>query len=139
MRNATVTTIAPTGTISIICGASSGVEPVFALSYNRNVMDSRLLEVHPYFKEIALKEGFLFGQADAEDSGKDEHTVFKGNTGRNSQGFLLPRTTFSPEYHIRIQAAFSAVYGQCGIQDGELPQGSVSGGCKRKSTSRLTS
>lgn len=59
MRNATVTTIAPTGTISIIANASSGVEPLFAVSYIRTVMDKNVMvEVNPYFEQVAKERGF---------------------------------------------------------------------------------
>ncbi len=63
MRNSTVTTIAPTGTISIISGTSSGIEPIFAVSYVRNVMDNtKLIEVHPIFEQIAKDRGFYSKQ-----------------------------------------------------------------------------
>src|SRR5574340_1338389 len=56
MRNATVTTIAPTGTISIIAGCSSGIEPLFAVSYVRNVMEgTRLLETNHDFEKMARR------------------------------------------------------------------------------------
>jgi ribonucleoside-diphosphate reductase alpha chain len=59
MRNATITTIAPTGTLSMIASCSSGIEPLFSLVYEKNVLDGRkFLEVHPEFLKVAKQENF---------------------------------------------------------------------------------
>lgn len=106
MRNATITTIAPTGTISIIAGASSGIEPYFALAYYRNVMDNnKLPEVNPFFIERAKKEGFY-------SESLMNILADKGNAHGVSQVPEKWRKVFvtsheiKPIWHVRMQAAF---------------------------------
>ncbi|MDP2234259.1 MAG: vitamin B12-dependent ribonucleotide reductase [Actinomycetota bacterium] len=106
MRNATVTTIAPTGTLSIIANSSSGVEPLFAVSYVRTVMDNdRLIEVNPIFEEIAVKRRFYSTELmaliadhgsvdDIDDVPEDVRRIF------------VTAHDILPEWHIRMQAAF---------------------------------
>jgi len=106
MRNATITTIAPTGTISIICGASSGVEPLFAVVYKRSVLDNEVLyEVHPLFEEVAKNRGFW-----SEDLLRkiDEMGTLKGieEIPLDVQELFVTSHDISPEAHIRMQAAF---------------------------------
>ncbi len=105
-RNATTTTIAPTGTLSIIAGCSSGIEPLFALSFVRNVMDNdELLEVNPYFEKVARDRGFYSRDlmdtiarkgsiADLEEIPEDVRKVF------------VTAHDVSSEWHVRMQAAF---------------------------------
>ena len=106
MRNATVTTIAPTGTLSIIANSSSGVEPLFAVSYVRTVMDNdRLIEVNPAFEERAVKGGFYSQELMAliadHGSVKDIDDV-----PAELQDIFVTAHDISPESHIRMQAAF---------------------------------
>jgi ribonucleoside-diphosphate reductase alpha chain len=103
MRNTAPTTIAPTGTISIIAGASSGIEPLFALSYVRNVMDgTKLVEVNPYFQAVAEREGFY----SKELMGQVATTGTLSDTDAPQWVKEVFRTSYdiTPEWHIRLQA-----------------------------------
>ena len=105
MRNSSPVTIAPTGTISIIAGCSSGIEPLFALSYVRNVMDNtRLVEGNAHFEAIARRDGFysswLMGRLASAGSleGLDVPDGVK-NVFRVAYDI-------EPSWHVRMQAAF---------------------------------
>ncbi|HZF61425.1 MAG TPA: vitamin B12-dependent ribonucleotide reductase [Desulfovibrio sp.] len=105
-RNATVTTIAPTGTLSIIAGCSSGVEPLFALCFTRNILDGeRLVEVNPHF-EAALADAGLFSH-ELMDA-----VVAKGSIQEMDYLPAKLRKVFvtamdiAPVWHLRMQAAF---------------------------------
>ncbi|MGI5850057.1 MAG: vitamin B12-dependent ribonucleotide reductase, partial [Christensenellales bacterium] len=106
MRNATVTTIAPTGTISIIAGTSSGIEPVFAISYIRNVLDNdKLVEIHPYFETVARKRGFYSRELMQKIA---ETATLRGldEVPEDIQKLFVTAHDITPEYHIRMQSAF---------------------------------
>ena len=106
MRNATTTTIAPTGTISIISGCSSGIEPVFAISYVRKVLDNQeLLEVHPIFQEVAKTEGFYSEDLMKRIAEKGSVRDFREIPEKVRRIFTVSHDV-TPEWHIRIQAAF---------------------------------
>ena len=107
LRNATVTTIAPTGTISIIAGCSSGIEPLFAVSYvRRNVLDNEeLIEVNPIFKEISIKEDFYSDELMKQISKKGSIWDIETIPERIRKIFVTAHD-ISPEWHVRMQAAF---------------------------------
>ena len=106
VRNATVSTIAPTGTLSIIAGCSSGVEPLFGLTFVRRVLDgAELVEVNPIFEKVARERGFF------SDSLMKEIAEHGGCTGIASvpediQRVFVTAHDISPEWHVRMQAAF---------------------------------
>lgn len=106
IRNATITTIAPTGTISIIANASSGVEPLFAVSYIRQVMDKNILvEVNPIFEKIAKEQGF-YSQELMERIA--EHGTVHGipEVPEDVQRIFVTAHDIDPESHIQMQSAF---------------------------------
>ncbi len=107
VRNATLTTIAPTGTISIIAGpCSSGIEPLFAISYYRNVMDNdKLVEVDPLFEEVARERGFYSRQLMEKIA---ESASLKNIEGipEDVKKIFVTAHDITPEWHVRMQAAF---------------------------------
>ncbi len=106
LRNATVTTIAPTGTISIIAGASSGIEPLFAVCFQRHILDDdRLIEVHPLFEKVAKQRGFYseeLMQQIAKQGGLDNLPQVPDDVRR----VFVVAHDVTPAWHVRIQAAF---------------------------------
>lgn len=106
VRNATVTTIAPTGTLSIIAGCSSGIEPLFALTFVRKVLDgAELVEVNPVFEKTAKERGFYSGSLMKEIAEHGGCTGIK-TVPKDVQHVFVTSHDITPEWHIRMQAAF---------------------------------
>ena len=106
VRNATRTTIAPTGTISILAGCSSGVEPLFAISYIRRVMDGdEFFEINPIFEKLAKENGFYSKTLIKTISEQGSAHGIKEIPVKYRKIFETAHD-ISPENHINIQAAF---------------------------------
>ncbi len=106
LRNATVTTVAPTGTISIIANCSSGIEPVFALSFVRNVMEgARLLEVNPYFEDVARKRGFFSSRLMMDVARRGSARAVR-SVPEDVARLFVTAFDVSPPWHLKMQAAF---------------------------------
>jgi ribonucleoside-diphosphate reductase alpha chain len=108
MRNATVTTIAPTGSISILAGCSGGIEPVFALAFTRrNLLDEgdELHEVVPEFGRVARERGFFSEEVFSRVAEKGSCQGIQ-EIPRDVQRIFVTSHDISPAYHVRMQAAF---------------------------------
>jgi ribonucleoside-diphosphate reductase alpha chain len=106
LRNAARTTIAPTGTLSIIAGCSSGIEPLFALSYMRTILEGEhLLEVNPNFEEVAKKEGF-YSEGLMKELATRGSARGMDNVPAWVQQVFVTAHDITPEGHVKIQAAF---------------------------------
>lgn len=103
-RNAALTSVAPTGTISLIAGTTAGIEPMFAIAYTRAVMGRHLLEVNPCFDRLARRRGFYTQELAAE-------IAHRGGVRGARQLPADVRAAFpvageiSPAWHLRMQAA----------------------------------
>ena len=105
-RNATVVSIAPTGTISIIAGCSSGIEPLFALAYLRNVMGGvKLLEVNPYFEQ-ALRDRGLHSAELMRKVAEAGSIRGLAELPEDMRRVYVTDFDIRPEWHVRMQAAF---------------------------------
>ncbi len=106
LRNATVTTIAPTGTLSIIAGCSSGVEPLFAVSFVRNVMEgTKLLEINPYFEQAAKERGFWSRELMERIADKGSLNDFE-EIPNDVKAVFVTAHDITPMEHVAMQAAF---------------------------------
>ncbi len=105
IRNATVTTIAPTGTISLIADCSSGIEPLFKIAFKRLVLDTELLEVNKYFVRMAKERGFYSDQIMQQVMKKGTLRGVKGIPAAIKDIFRTAHE-IAPGDHIEMQAAF---------------------------------
>jgi ribonucleoside-diphosphate reductase alpha chain len=105
-RNATVTTVAPTGTISIIAGCSSGIEPLFAVSFMRHVLSgARLFETNPLFEEMAKKRGFYSSELLEATARTGSVQRIKG-VPDDVKRLFVTALDIAPVWHVRMQAVF---------------------------------
>ncbi|MEG1761027.1 MAG: vitamin B12-dependent ribonucleotide reductase [Hydrogenoanaerobacterium sp.] len=106
LRNATITTIAPTGTLSILAGCSSGVEPVFAFAYIRNVMDNtEMIEINPVLKEVLTERG-LYSDKLMKQIAKEGTLQHIDEIPKDIRRVFVCSHDISPLNHIEMQAAF---------------------------------
>jgi ribonucleoside-diphosphate reductase alpha chain len=122
-RNATVTTIAPTGTISIIAGCSSGIEPIFAISFMRNVLNgARLFETNPLFEEMAKRKGFYDAQI-LEEVARTGSVQKINGVPDDVRRLFVTALDIAPVWHIKMQAAFQKNVDNAVSKTVNLPNG----------------
>ena len=129
MRNATLTTIAPTGTISIIGECSSGIEPIFAVAFVRNVMGG-MLEINKLFEDIAKERGFYSKELITEIAKCGSVQDIDGVPGDVKRIFVTA-LDISPEWHVRMQAAFQKYTDNAVSKTVNLPSDATGGDVKR--------
>ena len=106
LRNASRTTIAPTGTLSIIASCSGGIEPVFALSFTKNILDgAHLVEVNPYFEETAKQCGFYSDEL-MRKLADGTHLRDIAEIPEEIKKVFVTAHEITPEWHVKMQSAF---------------------------------
>ena len=106
LRNATVTTIAPTGTLSIIGGCSSGIEPLFAVVFTRRILDgTEMIEIHSLFEQAARGRG-LYSEELMNEIGRHKSLADVEELPDDMQRLFVTAYDISPEWHVRMQGEF---------------------------------
>ncbi len=105
MRNSTVNTVAPTGTISIIANTSSGIEPIFALSFSRKIMGNRFLEVNPLFEKM-LKNRDCYSSDMLMDIARTGSIKDIPEISEDIKRIFVTSMDIAPSWHVRMQASF---------------------------------
>ena len=106
IRNATTTCIAPTGTISMIAGASGGIEPLFGLVFSRLILDNtELLEINPIFKEYMMNHN-LYSEELMKEISKDGSVAHVSGVSDEVKRIFVTAHDISPYWHVKMQAAF---------------------------------
>ncbi|HIE10773.1 MAG TPA: hypothetical protein EYP62_04110, partial [Kiritimatiellae bacterium] len=120
LRNATTNTVAPTGSISIIANCSSGIEPLFAISYIRRVIGTELIEINPIFERIARDEGFYSEELMRKIARTGSIQEIEEIPRRIREIFVTSHD-IDPEWHVRMQATFQSP--PCGRAPGQAAAG----------------
>jgi ribonucleoside-diphosphate reductase alpha chain len=127
MRNSTVTTVAPTGTISIIAGTSSGIEPLFAISFVRHVLEgARLFEVSPLFEKAAKERG-IYSQSLMTEVARKGSVQDIAGVPQDMKEVFVTALDIPPEQHVRVQAAFQKYTDNGVSKTVNLPQSATVG------------
>lgn len=127
MRNSTVTTVAPTGTISIIAGTSSGIEPLFAISFVRHVLEgARLFEVSPLFERRAHESG-IYSQELMTEVARKGSVQDIPEVPKDMKDVFVTALDIPPEQHVRVQAAFQKYTDNGVSKTVNLPQSATVG------------
>lgn len=122
LRNATVTSVAPTGTISIIASCSSGIEPLFGVAYVREILDgTRLMEVNPVFEQVAKQRGF-YSRDLMMDIAKRGGVQDIDAVPEDVKRVFVTSMDIAPEWHVRMQAAFQRHCDNAVAKTVNLPQ-----------------
>jgi ribonucleoside-diphosphate reductase alpha chain len=131
MRNATVTTLAPTGTLSLLMGCSSGIEPHFALCYTRRLLDGEeIVELNPRFKEYLADLG-LDNKANLQALRQEGRaSAIPGLSPETARLFITAHET-PPSRHLQVQAAFQAYTDNGVSKTVNLPAGAEPGAVRQ--------
>jgi ribonucleoside-diphosphate reductase alpha chain len=125
LRNSTCTTIAPTGTISIISGTSSGIEPLFAVVFIRNILaGARLLEINPEFERQAREKKFYSKELLGEIAKYGSISRFS-KIPENTRRLFVTAMDIDPDFHVKVQAVFQKYTDNAVSKTINLPQDST--------------